>query len=252
MEKNKSLKILLVGTGNTGKIIKQIAPQHNALIIAEINEQNASRLKTETFDCDVIIDFTSAEAFLQNLPYLLKQNKPLVVGTTGWLDKLETVKKLVEEHRIGFIYASNFSIGVNIFFKLNRLLAELMKSFTEYDCSVYEIHHKNKKDAPSGTAKTIINDLLKTLTYKKYIQLPRDYENNKPDPEALTVSYSRYGNVKGTHSVIYSSDYDEIKITHNAYSREGFAVGALKAAHWIKDKKGFFNFNEIWEDILIK
>ena len=246
MEKNQNLKVLLVGTGKTGSIIKQIAPKYNVKIIKESNKMELQG----DFECDVIIDFTSPTAFLENIETLVKKHRPLVVGTTGWYEEIEKVRTLVEAHDIGFIYASNFSIGVNIFFELNRLLAELMKNYSEYDCSVYEVHHRNKKDAPSGTAKTLIKDLLEILSYKKYVQFPRDYEQNKPDVSALTVSYSRYGNVRGIHSVIYSSDYDEIKITHNAYSREGFAVGAIKAAHWIKDKKGFYNFNKIWKEIL--
>ena len=182
---------------------------------------------------------------------LLKKRKPIVVGTTGWYYELEKVKTLVQKYDTALIYASNFSVGVNIFFELNRLLAEVMKTRYEYDCSVYEVHHKHKRDAPSGTAKTLINDLLDILHYKKFIQLPKDYEDTPPDPQAITVSYSRYGNIKGMHSVIYSSEYDEIKITHTAYSREGFAVGAIKAAHWIIGKKGVFNFNEIWKQILM-
>ncbi len=254
MEKSEqTLRILLVGTGNTGRLIRELAPTEGFEVVQEINEHNRNLLRNiDNNDFDIIVDFTRPNAFLENFSLLLHFRKPMVIGTTGWYHKLPDIKKEVENAGIGFIYASNFSIGMNLFFKLNKMLAKMMSELEEYDCSVFEVHHRNKKDAPSGTAVTLSETLLKLLPHKTRVVLPGHLENRAPKKEELAVSYARYGDEKGTHSVIYSSEIDQIVITHKAFSRKGFARGALKAARWVYGKKGFFNFNKVWEKVIWK
>ncbi len=252
-ESRQKLRILLVGIGKTGQLIRELAPTEGFEVIQEINEENKSLLANiDNNDFDIIIDFTNPEAFLENFSLLLHFRKPMVIGTTGWYEHLPDIRQAVEDAGIGFIYASNFSIGVNVFFKLNKVLAKMMSELSEYDCSVFEEHHRKKKDAPSGTAVTLTETLLKLLPHKTRTVLPGELIARAPEENELVVSFSRYGDEKGTHKVIYSSETDKIVISHKAFSRKGFAQGALKAARWVYGKKGFFNFNKVWERIVWK
>lgn len=221
-------------------------------VILKINSANRSLVKVEDLrKADVVIEFSNPASVLENIQWCLNAGIPVVVGTTGWYEHLDEVKKWCSEKNGGLVYASNFSIGVNIFFELNRRLAELMKTRSEYEPSLTEIHHLQKKDAPSGTAITLANDLLKTaLSKKSWVSISGNYTELKRDnPSEMIILSRREEAVVGTHTVEYKSPTDRIEIKHEAFSREGFAKGALAAAAWIQHKKGVYEFREVMEEI---
>ncbi|MBX7108128.1 MAG: 4-hydroxy-tetrahydrodipicolinate reductase [Chitinophagales bacterium] len=247
------MKIALLGYGKMGKMIEKCATGNREYSISlKINTANRHSISKEQLQqADVVIEFSSPDAVIENINWCLEAGMPMVIGTTGWYDDLENVKRWCREKKGAIVYASNFSIGVNIMFELNRKLAQLMRSKQEYDVSLEEVHHVHKKDAPSGTAITLANDLLKESTVKKSWLSIRDNDSaaKNHNPSELIILSRREDAVVGTHTVEYGSSADRISIRHEAFSREGFAKGALAAANWIRDKKGIFEFSEILKEI---
>ena len=231
------MKLLLVGYGKMGRTIEMIAQQRGHEISGRIDVDNQHELGGASGD--VAIEFSHPQAAFNNIKTCLERKVPIVCGTTGWLEKKQEIEKLTEITGGTFFYASNFSLGVNIFFKLNEQLARMMSSFREYDVAVDEIHHTEKKDAPSGTAITLAEGILKHVSQKKH------WVNNDSDnPSALAVKSFRIDQVPGTHVVKYSSLIDDLEIKHIAHTREGFAMGAVMVAEWIRGKKGNLNMDD--------
>jgi 4-hydroxy-tetrahydrodipicolinate reductase len=231
------MKILLVGYGKMGKTIERIAVERGHQIVGRIDVDNKHELENAT--ADVAIEFSHPDAALENIKKCLIRKIPVVCGTTGWLGKKAEVEKLTQETNGTFFYASNYSLGVNLFFKLNEHLAKLMKKLDSYDVSMEEIHHTEKKDAPSGTAITLAEGVLKNYDRKK------SWVNaDVKDQSQLAIKSFRIGTVPGTHLVKYTSLMDDIEIKHTAHTREAFALGAVTVAEWLKDKKGTLNMDD--------
>lgn len=231
-----AMNIALVGYGKMGKIIDEIAQNRGHNVVARLNE---TPTKESLNGADVVIEFSQPEAALTNIKACLENKIPVVCGTTGWLQHKPEAEKSALENGTAFLYGSNFSLGVNLFFALNEKLADLMKNFDAYNVQLEEIHHVHKKDAPSGTAisiaEGIIRNHLKFSSWK--LEETKDRE--------LGIFAIREDEVPGTHSVFYRSEVDEIEIKHTAFSRNGFALGALVAAEWIKGKQGVFTMNDV-------
>ncbi len=237
------MRIALVGYGKMGKEIEKIALERGHTISAKITGANPMTDQNMT-DSDVAIDFSTPHAVLDNINFLLDQKIPSVIGTTGWNDHLSDVTKKTDSQNIGLIHASNFSIGVNLFFKLNEQLAELMSSYQDYAVSMEEIHHTEKLDAPSGTAITLAEGIIKN--HPNVAQwFCAQGENSEFTDGAIQIDAIREKDVKGTHTVTYSSSIDTIRIEHEAHNRKGFALGAVVAAEWIINKKGVFTMQDL-------
>lgn len=231
------MKIILLGYGKMGKIIEQVALDRGHQIAARIDIDNQHEF--EAAQGDVAIEFSHPEAAVDNIKKCLMRNLPIVCGTTGWLNRKSEIETLCQQMNGTFFYASNYSLGVNLFFKLNEHLAKMLNSFPEYDISMDEIHHAEKKDAPSGTAITLAEGILRNLTRKKA------WVNKKTGrPGDLFIGSFRIDQVPGTHVVKYESTIDDIEIKHTAHSREGFGRGAVMVAEWIRDKKGVLNMDD--------
>src|SRR5690606_7316874 len=223
------MNIILLGYGKMGKIIERIALDRGHQISAKIDVDNSDDL--ETARGDVAIEFSHPDAAFENVRNCIERQLPVVCGTTGWLHRKPEIEALCKQHNGTFFYASNYSLGVNIFFKLNEYLARLMQNFSDYDISLDEIHHTEKKNSPSGTAITLAEGVLKHIDRKtKWVNKKTDNE------EELAIASFRIDQVPGTHVVKYESAIDDIEIKHIAHSREGFAKGAVRVAEWIKDK----------------
>lgn len=230
------MKIALVGYGKMGKIIDEIAIRRGHEVVARLKETpTAENLNNP----DVVIEFSLPEVAFENIKTCLENKIPVVCGTTGWLDKKSEIEKIAVEHDTAFLYGSNFSLGVNLFFALNEKLAELMRNVHEYSCQLEEIHHIHKKDAPSGTAISIAEGIIKNNPKFEAWKLEETQGNQ------LGIFAIREDEVPGTHSVFYRSEVDEIEIKHTAFSRNGFALGAVIAAEWIRDKKGNFGMKDV-------
>jgi len=230
------MKIALLGYGRMGKTIEQIALQKGHEIVLRIDENS------KDFDisiADVAIDFSIPSVAFNNLSNCFKNNVPVVCGTTGWLEKYEKATKLCIQNNGGFIYASNFSLGVNIFFELNEHLAKMMKNLNQYTISMEEIHHTKKLDEPSGTAITLAEGIIKHNSKNNWA-----LNVTKNDNEIPIVS-KRIPDVPGTHSIEYKSDVDTIDIKHTAHNRDGFALGAVTAAEWLVGKTGIFTMRDV-------
>ena len=234
------MRIALLGYGKMGQTIEKIAIERGHSISHAININNQQELaKVTASSTDVAIEFSEPTSAFSNVMHCLKSGVPVVCGTTGWLEKIPEVEALCQQEKGAFFYASNFSIGVNIFFKLNQLLAGMMNDFPEYEVEMEEIHHIHKKDAPSGTAITLAEGLLAQLTRKKDWAL-----DARPDAETLPIYSKRIGEVPGTHTVTFRSEVDDIEIKHTAHSRHGFALGAVKVAEWLPGKKGMLSMQD--------
>lgn len=231
------MKIILLGYGKMGKIIEQVALTRGHEITGRIDVDNAAEF--DTVQGDVVIEFSHPEAAFDNITKCLKRKLPVVCGTTGWLARKTEVEALCHVMNGTFFYASNYSLGVNLFFKLNEQLAKVMKSFPEYDVTLEEIHHTEKKDAPSGTAITLAEGVLKHVSNKvKWVNEKTDHEHD------LFIKSLRIDKVPGTHTVKYSSVIDDIEIRHTAHSREGFGKGAVMVAEWIQHQKGVLGMDD--------
>jgi 4-hydroxy-tetrahydrodipicolinate reductase len=235
------MNIALLGYGKMGHAIEEIALQKGHQIVLRINDLNLEDLTKENIKkADVAIEFTNPESATSNILFCLDNNVPVVSGTTGWLSQLNIVEEKCRETKGAFLYASNFSIGVNIFFELNKKLAMLMKPHSNYEISLEEIHHTQKKDAPSGTAITLAEEIIQNSTQKnKWVNAETKNANE------LCIISKRLDEVPGTHSVKYTSSIDDIEIIHTAHNRLGFAQGAVIAAEYIADKKGIFSMKDV-------
>ena len=235
------MKIALLGYGKMGKAIEEIALQKGHEIVLRITDQNLEDLTKENLQkADVAIEFSSPESAVSNILFCLNNSVPVVSGTTGWLSQLKIIEEKCKGENGTFLYASNFSVGVNIFFELNKKLALLMNHHKDYKIQLEEIHHTEKKDAPSGTAITLAEQIIATSTQKnKWVNTDSEKENEVP------IISKRIDEVAGTHSVKYSSSIDDIEIIHTAHNRKGFAQGAVLAAEFIAAKKGIFSMKEV-------
>ncbi|HPW96947.1 MAG TPA: 4-hydroxy-tetrahydrodipicolinate reductase [Flavobacterium sp.] len=229
------MKIALLGYGKMGHVIERIALERGHEIVLKKTSSNS-------FDglekADVAIDFSIPTVAVENISTAINHGIPVISGTTGWLENYHEMVKLCEEKNAAFLYGSNFSLGVNLFFELNDYLAKMMSKFKEYNVSMEEIHHTQKLDKPSGTAISLANAIINHTDKNNWA-----IEN--PTPEAVFIDVKREENVPGTHSVLYTSEVDYIKIEHVAHNREGFALGSIIAAEWIIGKKGVFNMKDV-------
>ena len=231
------MKIVLLGYGKMGKEIEKISLKRKHEIIFKIDKD--SNIKNIS-GADVAINFCTPETAVKNIEFGLKNSIPVVSGTTGWLSDLSKIKELSKISNTSFLYSSNFSLGVNLFFDLNKKLADIMKKHDQYILSIEEIHHVQKVDKPSGTAITIANGIIEKGKYKNW---STDNEKN-----SIQIESKRIDKVHGTHIVNYSSTIDSIEIKHTAKNRKGFALGAVLAAEWIIDKKGVFQMSDVIND----
>lgn len=216
------MKIAILGYGKMGQAIEKIAMERGHEIILKINSQNPA--ETADFSSvEVAIDFSTPNSAFNNIKKVLQSGIPVVSGTTAWLEKQKKAEQIAVKNNTAFMYASNFSIGVNLFFELNKKLDQLMSNHEQYQATIKEIHHVHKLDAPSGTAITLAKDIQREINIKS----------------------ERKGEFTGTHIITYKSDIDSIEIKHEAHKRKGFALGAVLAAEWIKDRKGVFNINDM-------
>ncbi len=238
------MKIALIGYGKMGRAIERIALAKGYDVPLVFDETNLKEFTIENLKkVDVAIEFTTPQAAVDNIFKCFDAGVPVVCGTTGWLDRMDEVKKVCIEKNGAFFYAANYSIGVNLFFRLNVYLARLMKNHPEYFASMEEIHHTHKKDAPSGTAIALAEGIMKeNERISKWV-----LDMDEPKDDELTIHSIRVGEVPGTHTVFYTSEADEIKITHQAYSRRGFAEGAVHAAVWLIGRKGVFGMKDLLE-----
>lgn len=235
------MKIALIGYGKMGKEIEKIARERGHEIVCTIDLNEDDKFSSSEFkSADVAIEFTSPHSALENYKKAFAANVPVVSGTTGWLENLNEVKSACENDGKTFFYASNFSLGVNIFFALNKHLAKIMNQFPDYDVHMEETHHIHKLDAPSGTAITLAEGILKNIDKKDKWALDSVKSENE-----LEIKSFREGEVPGIHTVIYESEADSIRITHDAKSRRGFALGAVLAAEFTKGKKGFLGMEDM-------
>lgn len=228
------MKIGIVGYGKMGKMVEKLAlaKGHEIAFIAK-------SIHDEWQPADVLIEFTSPHAFPESFQKALESGIPMVTGTTGWYDQMAVYKSKVTEGDYSFLYASNFSIGVNLFFKINEYAAKLMSVHSEYQCEVEETHHTEKKDAPSGTAITTAEGIVSN--HASY----NNWNDNAQSESQLNIVSHREPNVPGTHVVTYANDIDSIEIKHTANNREGFAAGAIFAAEWLVGKKGFYTMQDV-------
>lgn len=230
------MKIALVGYGKMGQIIDELATKKGHQIVAKLNETpTISSLN----NAEVVIEFSNPEVAFNNIKFCLENKIPVICGTTGWLSQKPEIEKIAVQNETAFLYGSNFSLGVNLFFEINRKLAEMMAKFPEYNVQLEEIHHTHKKDAPSGTAISLAEDIIENNSTFDAWKL--DATENKN----LGIDAIRKDEVPGTHSVFYKSEVDEIEIKHTAFNRNGFAMGAIVAAEWILGKKGIFSMKDV-------
>ncbi|MFY8097459.1 MAG: 4-hydroxy-tetrahydrodipicolinate reductase [Flavobacterium sp.] len=229
------MKIALLGYGKMGKVIEKIALERGHEIVLKKGSQNNFE---GLLEADIAIDFSLPHVAVENITECLNNNIAVVSGTTGWLEHYNTIVQLCEEKNGSFIYGSNFSLGVNIFFELNAYLAKMMKNLGQYKVSMEEIHHTQKLDAPSGTAITLAEGIINNSNYTNWtLDTPKENE--------IKIEAKRIGTVPGTHSIFYDSPVDQIEIKHTAHNREGFALGSVVAAEWLIGKKGVFTMKDV-------
>lgn len=237
----KKLTIALIGYGKMGKAIEAIAVEKGHTVLLKIDINSMDEFTKENLQqCDVAIEFTSPHSAVNNIITCFEAGIPVVSGSTGWLKRWDEVKQVCEAKNGALVYASNYSIGVNLFFEVNKFLAGLMEQQPGYDVSLVEVHHTEKRDAPSGTAITLAEQVLEKLRRKK-----QWINHTSKSPEDLSITSERVDPAPGTHKVKYSSYVDDIEIIHTAHNRQGFASGAVLAAEFIKGKKGIFSMKEV-------
>lgn len=243
------MKLALLGYGKMGQIIERFALERGHEVVLKINIDNTDDLTTANLSkADVAIDFSAPDAALSNIYACFDANLPVVVGTTGWYGQLQEVKNECLSRNNTLLYGSNFSIGVNLFFHINKVMAKLMNDYPAYEVQVEEIHHTQKLDSPSGTAMTIAEGIIEQMDRKKewVNELGGTQFDEVVKKEQLLIESLRIENVPGTHTVLYSSEVDEIELKHTAHSRAGFALGAVVAAEWLQNKQGFYNIADIF------
>jgi len=229
------MKIALFGYGKMGKMIETVATKRGHNIVAKIDVDSGD---IDYSDIDVAIDFSMPDAAFDNITGCIENGVPVISGTTGWLEKYKAAVTLCDKKNGAFIYASNFSLGVNVFFELNKQLARMMRTLDQYRVSMEEIHHTQKLDAPSGTAITLAEGIIENSAYKTW-------KLDNADEAEIPISSKRIGDTPGTHTVDYESKVDSIEIKHTAHNREGFALGAVIAAEWIQGKTGVFTMKDV-------
>ena len=247
------MKIAITGYGKMGQITEQVAIERGHEVVSTIDPAAKSAKfkelsKENLCGADVVIDFTVPAIILENIDSYITYGINAVIGTTGWYEYLEEVKEKVERSSIGLIWSGNFSIGVNLFFRIIEQSAGLMSKFTSYDVMGYEIHHNRKKDSPSGTMNMIGNILLENSKNKKRIVTEK--LSRKISEEEIHLASVRGGSVPGTHVIAFDSEVDTIELKHTVRSRRGLAVGAIQAAEWINGKKGFYNIEDMMNEII--
>ena len=228
------MKIALLGYGKMGKVIEKIALERGHTIVLK-------KSSTDSFDglekADVAIDFSVPDSAVSHITECLNKNIPVICGTTGWLKDYDKMQVLCKEKNGSFIYGSNFSLGVNVFFELNKQLAKMMHNLKQYNVTMEEVHHTQKLDAPSGTAISLANDIIQNSDKTNW--------SLEKEENSIYIDAKRIENVPGTHSVFYDSEVDQIEIKHTAHSREGFALGSIIAAEWLLGKKGVFTMKDV-------
>ena len=231
------MKIALLGYGKMGKVIEKIAlSRGHEIVLRKDADQSFAGLAM----ADIAIDFSTPESALANITECLESGIPVISGTTGWLENYHKVAELCEVKNGAFIYGSNFSLGVNLFLEINKMIAKTMRRFPQYKVAMEETHHTEKKDAPSGTAISLAKDIIENSDYSSWA-----LENAKENE--ILIDAKRIENVPGTHVVEYNSDEDSIEFKHTAHNREGFAFGAVIAAEWLQDKKGIYTMKDVLE-----
>lgn len=228
------MKIALFGYGKMGKMIEAIAVKRGHEVVARIGKDDTPDLN----DADVAIDFSIPEAAFKNITHCFSKGVPVVSGTTGWLEKYDEAVSLCNDLNGAFIYASNFSLGVNLFFELNKKLTRMMAGLDAYTPEMEEIHHIHKLDAPSGTAITLAEGIIENSGFESW-------QADEPGENVVPISSVRTGEVPGTHTITWKSEVDQIDITHTAHNREGFALGAVIAAEWLKGKSGVYGMKDV-------
>ena len=246
------MKIALLGYGKMGKIIEKIALSRKHEIVLTIDHETLHDLTPENLQkADVVIEFTTPASVLSNIEHCFNADVPVVIGTTGWYEHLPQVKQQCIDGDNSLLWASNFSVGVNVFFHVNKLLAKVMNRYPYYEVQVEEIHHTQKMDSPSGTAITIAEGIINnTDTKNEWINVLTTDDNDDDAsvaPNQLLIESLRIDSVPGTHTVIYDSEVDSIEFKHTAHNRNGFALGAVLAAEWLHDKKGFYSVEAMFD-----
>jgi 4-hydroxy-tetrahydrodipicolinate reductase len=243
------MKIALIGYGKMGKTLEKTAQNRGHEVILRLDVTNPEDFK-RLHEADVAIEFTRPESAVKNIMHCFEQNVPVVCGTTGWLENFDSVTKACAQANGSFFYASNYSIGVNIFFEINRRLAFMMNNYDMYNVKMTEIHHTQKLDAPSGTAITLAQGIIENMERTtKWVCESENTEgpplSNLVEKNAVNIVAKRIDPAPGTHIITYDSPIDSIEITHTAHSREGFATGAVVAAEWLFQKKGVFSMKDM-------
>lgn len=244
------MRIALIGYGKMGQIIERFAIERGHDIVLKIGIENLEDFTKENLEkADVAIDFSAPDTAVSNIYKCFEAGLPVVVGTTGWYGSLQQIKNDCLKSNNTLLYGSNFSVGVNLFFHLNKVLAKLMNNYPAYEVQVEEIHHTQKLDSPSGTAMTIAEDIVDAVDRKSEwvnevvgTDIPDAFKN-----EQLLIESHRIENVPGTHTVVYSSEVDDIEIKHTAHNRAGFALGAVIAAEWLENKQGFYSVADVFD-----
>ena len=249
------MNLSIIGYGNMGREIEKIAKAKGIAVKSVIDRSDKTATHKEIdeesmHNVDVCIDFTNPNAVIDNIKKISKFNKNIVVGTTGWYNKLDEVKSIIKKGNIGLIYASNFSIGVNVFFKIVENAAKIINNIDDYDIYGYELHHNRKIDSPSGTARTIGEILIRNIKRKNKLLFEKI--DRRIEPNELHFASIRAGSIPGTHVVGFDSSADTIELKHTARNREGFALGAIMAAGWINGRKGFYGIGDMMDQILKK
>ena len=234
------MKIALFGYGKMGKEIEQIALQRKHAIVLKIDKKNINNITPQQLkQVDVAIEFSTPDTVIENIYKCFEANLPIVAGTTGWYNKFEGIKNACLKNNQSLFYATNFSLGVNLFLKMNEQLAKMMDNFADYEVAMQEVHHIHKLDKPSGTAITTAERVLANYNQKNKWSIETSSDKN------LFIDVVREDEVPGTHTVSYTSAVDEISITHKAFNRKGFALGAVLAAEFIQNKKGVYTMNDL-------
>ncbi len=234
------MKIILLGYGKMGKEIEKIALSRKHEVVLKVDEHNAKSITANDLKKgDVAIEFSTPHTVINNINLCFDAGLPVVVGTTGWYDQFETIKKKCLDKNQSLFHATNFSVGVNLFFKVNKYLAEIMNNYPEYEVSMEEIHHIHKLDKPSGTAITLATQVIEKINRKKNWSI--EHKNN----DTLFIKDVREGEVPGTHIIKYSSAIDDIEIMHKAHNRKGFAQGSVLAAEFLANKKGIYTMDDL-------